>query len=122
MILFVAAMKTGVERVGRGKSREVNARFSSIVSHYLFDAQFCNPASDWEKGQIEKNVQDSGRRIWQRLPHFSSLEAINDWLADNFCPQHPDGSWSNQGPASSYTGSGKPSGRRGKDRDKRGCD
>ncbi|WMD20197.1 RHS repeat-associated core domain-containing protein [Achromobacter seleniivolatilans] len=40
----------------------------------------------------------------------------------NVWPQHPDGSWSNEGPASSYTGSGKPSGRRGKDRDKRGCD
>lgn len=52
------------------------------TSHYLFDAQFCNPASGWEKGQIEKNVQDSRRRIWQRLPHFSSLEALNDWLAD----------------------------------------
>ncbi|AVK29375.1 IS21 family transposase [Pseudomonas aeruginosa] len=75
-------MKTAVDRVGRGKSREVNARFSSMVSHYLFDAQFCNPASGWEKGQIEKNVQDSRRRIWQRLPHFSSLEALNDWLAD----------------------------------------
>ncbi|MEN1451061.1 IS21 family transposase, partial [Pseudomonas aeruginosa] len=61
-------MKTAVDRVGRGKSREVNARFSSMVSHYLFDAQFCNPASGWEKGQIEKNVQDSRRRIWQRLP------------------------------------------------------
>lgn len=76
------SMKTAVDRVGRGKSREVNARFSSMVSHYLFDAQFCNPASGWEKGQIEKSVQESRRRIWQRLPHFSSLEALNDWLAD----------------------------------------
>jgi hypothetical protein len=32
--------------------------------------------------------------------------------------QHPDGSWSNHGPAESFTGSGKPSGRRGKDRDR----
>jgi RHS repeat-associated protein len=39
----------------------------------------------------------------------------------NVWVQHPDGSWSNEGPASSYTGSGKASGRRGKDRDKRGC-
>ena len=31
--------------------------------------------------------------------------------------QNPDGSWTNHGPASSYTGSGKASGRRGRDRD-----
>jgi hypothetical protein len=30
--------------------------------------------------------------------------------------QNPDGSWTNHGPASSFTGSGKPSGQRGKDR------
>ncbi len=32
--------------------------------------------------------------------------------------QNPDGSWTNAGQASDYTGSGKPSGRRGKDREK----
>jgi RHS repeat-associated protein len=39
----------------------------------------------------------------------------------NVWVQHPDGSWSNEGPASDYTGSGKASGRRGKDRDKKNC-
>lgn len=32
--------------------------------------------------------------------------------------QKPDGSWENHGPAETFTGSGKPSGRRGKDRDR----
>lgn len=31
--------------------------------------------------------------------------------------QNPDGSWTNHGSAGSFTGSGRPSGRRGKDRD-----
>jgi len=75
-------MKTAVDKVRAGKKRDVNVRFSSMVSHYLFDAEFCNPASGWEKGQIEKNVQDSRHRIWQRLPSFGSLEALNDWLTD----------------------------------------
>jgi RHS repeat-associated protein len=39
----------------------------------------------------------------------------------NVWAEQPDGSWSNEGPASDYTGSGKASGRRGKDRDKRDC-
>lgn len=32
--------------------------------------------------------------------------------------QNPDGSWTNHGPAETFTGSGKASGRRGKDRDR----
>lgn len=73
-------MKTAVDKVGRGKQRDVNIRFAAMVSHYLFEAEFCNPASGWEKGQIEKNVQDSRHRIWHQLPAFGSLAALNDWL------------------------------------------
>lgn len=73
-------MKTAVDKVGRGKQRSVNARFTAMVSHYLFDAEFCNPASGWEKGQIEKNVLDSRRRIWQGVPAFKSLAELNAWL------------------------------------------
>ena len=52
-----------------------------MVSHFLFEAEFCNPASGWEKGQIEKNVQDARRhRLWQPTPSFASLAALNDWL------------------------------------------
>ncbi len=73
-------MKTAVDKVRRGKLRDVNARFAAMTSHYLFDAQFCNPASGWEKGQIEKNVQDCRHRIWNKLPRFASLEDLNTWL------------------------------------------
>jgi transposase len=73
-------MKTAVDRVGRGKAREVNARFRAMASHFLFEAEFCNPAAGWEKGQIEKNVQDARRRIWQSAPRFESFAALNRWL------------------------------------------
>lgn len=73
-------MKTAVDSVGQGKARRVNQRFTAMVSHYLFDAQFCNPASGWEKGQIEKNVQDSRQRVWQGAPDFKSLAQLNEWL------------------------------------------
>ncbi|MBX3560034.1 IS21 family transposase, partial [Chelatococcus sp.] len=62
-------MKTAVDKVGRGKERQVNIRFSAMVSHFLFEAEFCNPASGWEKGQIEKNVQDARHRLWQPMPN-----------------------------------------------------
>jgi hypothetical protein len=75
-------MKTAVDRVKRGKLREVNARFHAMVSHYLFDADFCNPAAGWEKGQIEKNVQDARRRLWHKVPPQASLSTLNQWLAE----------------------------------------
>jgi hypothetical protein len=77
-------MKTAVDRVGKGKTREVNLRFTTMCGHYLFDADFCNVASGWEKGVVEKNVQDSRRRIWldAREQRFSSLDELNAWLAE----------------------------------------
>ncbi|NKF34411.1 transposase family protein, partial [Pseudomonas sp. BGM005] len=64
----------------RGKERDINARFSAMVSHYLFEAEFCNPASGWEKGQVEKNVRDARHRLWQPVPAFATLALLNDWL------------------------------------------
>ena len=42
-------MKTAVDKVGVGKRRIVNTRFSAMAAHYLFDPDFCNVASGWEK-------------------------------------------------------------------------
>jgi len=75
-------MRTAVDKVGRGKERTVNARFLTMVSHYLFEAEFCNPAAGWEKGQVEKNVQDARHRLWQPTPQAESLDALNLWLEE----------------------------------------
>jgi transposase len=78
-------MKTAVDKVQRGKGgtgRIVNARFAVMCAHYLFDADFCNVASGWEKGVVEKNVQDSRRRIWldAQQQKFGSFVELNAWL------------------------------------------
>ncbi len=73
-------MKSAVDKVGRGKARVVNKRFQAMVSHYLFEAEFCNPASGWEKGQVEKSVRDARSRLWQVAPRFGSLDELNTWL------------------------------------------
>jgi transposase len=75
-------MKTAVDKIGIGKTRQVNLRFAAMASHYLFEAEFCNPASGWEKGQVEKNVQDARRRLWQKMPSFPDLNALNAWLEE----------------------------------------
>ena len=77
-------MKTAVDKVKKGKARIVNSRFSAMASHYLFDPDFCNVASGWEKGVVEKNVQDSRLRLWQDAgkERFSSFTELNVWLLE----------------------------------------
>ena len=77
-------MKTAVDKVKKGKGRTVNARFAVMCAHYLFDADFCNVASGWEKGVVEKNVQDSRRRIWidAQTRKWRTFEELNAWLGE----------------------------------------
>ncbi len=75
-------MKTAVDKVKKGKGRTVNERFAAMCAHYLFDPDFCNVASGWEKGVVEKNVQDSRRRVWMDAgdQRFGSFIELNAWL------------------------------------------
>ena len=75
-------MKTAVDKVQKGKERIVNTRFAAMTAYYLFDPDFCNVAAGWEKGIVEKNVQDSRRRLWldARQQCFASFTELNDWL------------------------------------------
>jgi transposase len=77
-------MKTAVDKVKKGKGRVINARFAVMCAHYLFDADFCNVASGWEKGVVEKNVQDSRRRIWieAQTRQWHTFEQLNAWLGE----------------------------------------
>jgi hypothetical protein len=77
-------MKTAVDRTPRkDRGRVINARFAAMVAHYLFEPDFCNVASGWEKGRVEKGVQDARRQIWQEAAdeRFDSFAALNAWLA-----------------------------------------
>ncbi len=76
-------MKTAVDKViKKSNGRIINSRFYAMTAHYLFEPDFCNVASGWEKGIIEKNVQDARRRVWieAKTQCFSSFEELNTWL------------------------------------------
>jgi transposase len=77
-------MKTAVDKVERGKERIINARFHAMCGHYLFEPEFCNPAAGWEKGIVEKNVQDRRRQIWQAATErrWATLDELNDWVGE----------------------------------------
>jgi len=66
----------------KDRGRVVNARFAAMAAHYLFEPDFCNVASGWEKGRVEKSVQDTRRRIWREAQHqrFASFAELNAWL------------------------------------------
>jgi transposase len=77
-------MKTAVDRTPRkDRGRVVNARFAAMAAHYLFEPDFCNVASGWEKGRVEKGVQDTRRRIWHDVQYerFGTFAELNTWLA-----------------------------------------
>lgn len=90
-------MKTAVDQVLAGKKRKVNSRFEAMSGHYLIEPEFCNVASGWEKGIVEKNVRDRRTSIWHHIKdkRWASWEDLNDWLAEQ-CRQawndlnHPD--------------------------------
>ena len=75
-------MSTAVDRVLRGKEREFNKRFMQMCSHYLVEPVACTPASGWEKGQVEKQVQDIRNWLFVPRPRFADFEELNAWLAD----------------------------------------
>lgn len=92
-------MKTAVDKIGSGKQRSVNSRFEAMTGHYLFEAEFCNRAAGWEKGIVEKNVQDRRRNVWREAGErrWSSLAELNGWLQSACCAaweemRHPE--WS----------------------------
>ena len=77
-------MKTAVDQVLAGKKRKINARFEAMTGHYLFEPEFCNVASGWEKGIVEKNVRDRRTSIWHRAKdrRWADWSELNAWLAE----------------------------------------
>lgn len=60
------------------------ARFEAMSGHYLFEPEFCNVASGWEKGIVEKNVRDRRTSIWAHAKdrRWASWDELNVWLAE----------------------------------------
>ena len=78
-------MKTAVDKVKKGKSRIVNQRFAAMTAHYLFDPDFCNVASGWEKGVVEKNVQSPASSC--RIARSEDRRVGKEWRS-RWAPYH----------------------------------
>ena len=75
-------MKTAVETVFVGKERQYNRRFQQMCSHYLVEPVACTPASGWEKGQVENQVNLVRERFFTPRLRFKSYDELNGWLLD----------------------------------------
>jgi transposase len=78
-------MKTAVDAIFVGKERRYNQRFLAMCSHYLIEPTACNPASGWEKGQIEKQVGSVRSWLFTPMPRFDDLASLNAYLEQRCC-------------------------------------
>ena len=75
-------LKVAVKQIVRGKRREETSRFIAFRSHYLFEAEFCNPARGNEKGGVEQEVGRFRRRWWTPVPCCADLDELNSLLVE----------------------------------------
>lgn len=80
LTLAMPCNSIGALSILKGKERDINKRFTRLSSHYLFEPVMCNPASGWEKGQVEKQVQDVRNQVFCPKLKFQSLEDLNAHL------------------------------------------
>ena len=73
-------LSTAVAKVLEGGERELTEGFRRFMLHYRFRADFCNPASGNEKGNVENKVGYSRRNAFVPVPTVTSFEAFNEWL------------------------------------------
>ena len=72
--------KTMVIKIGKGKERDFHPRFLALMNHYLIQPVACTPASGWEKGQVENQVNVLRNQLFKPQLRFDDLAALNTHL------------------------------------------
>lgn len=73
-------MTTAVAQVREGAERVLTDGFKRFMLHYRFQADFCNPASGNEKGNVENKVGYSRRNAFVPVPTITSFDEFNEKL------------------------------------------
>jgi hypothetical protein len=94
-------------------SQAISDAIGSIVSSQAGDTQAKPPA---DSAPIDKTPWSGDHQEIKGNIGAGPKDRVRISPAGDVWSQNPGGSWTNYGPASSHTGSGNPSGRRGKDR------
>lgn len=70
---------TGIGRRVRDEIHE-SGLFGRFRAHYRFKARFCNPASGWEKGNVERKVGYIRSNLFVPVPHIHTMADDNPGL------------------------------------------
>ena len=73
-------LKNAVQKLLRGRNRKEQDSFISFRSHHLFQAEYCNPRSGWEKGGVEGKVGYSRRNWLVGARGFEDWDDLNVYL------------------------------------------
>lgn len=73
-------IKTAVSLVFMGKQRKFNDRFLALMDHYLIEPTACTPASGWEKGQVENQVDNIRGWLFSPRLKMATLAELNEYL------------------------------------------
>jgi transposase len=73
-------MSTAVAQVLKGTERVITDGFKRFMLHHRFGADFCNPASGNEKGNVEAKVGYTRRNMLVPVPTIDDFEAFNEEL------------------------------------------
>lgn len=75
-------MSTTVAQVLEGTERKLTNGFTRFMLHYRFQADFCNPASGNEKGNVENKVGYIRRNAVVPVPTITNFEDFSEYLLE----------------------------------------
>jgi len=75
-------MKLAVQKILKGRNREEQALWVSFRSHFLFEADYCNPGKGQEKGSIENLVGYVRRNFLVPMPEVKDFNQLNTFLLE----------------------------------------
>ena len=78
-------LTTAVRKVLSGHDRELQERFITLRSHYLFQSVFCNIESGNEKGSVENLVGYVRRNALTPRPSVDSMAELNNDVLLGWC-------------------------------------
>lgn len=75
-------MSTAVAQIKKDGERVLTDGFRRFMLHYRFEAQFCNPASGNEKGNVENKVGYIRRNVFVPMPTIKNFDEFNEKLLE----------------------------------------
>lgn len=79
-VLIYDNLSTAVQKIYRGKKRDLQKSYEKFVAYYNFEPRFCNPGAGHEKGGVEGLVGYARRNYMVPVPQAKSIEALNEKL------------------------------------------